>query len=242
MKHSLFALFLVLALLVVPLAGAAPAPAPATPMVTDVFINEIHYDNTGADSGEKIEIAAPSGTNLTGWTVVLYNGSGGAKYGTLSLGAAAGTCGTYSLYVNSYSGIQNGTPDGMALVDDSNAVIQFLSYEGFFAATDGPAIGMTSTDIGVSENGSEAVGNSLQLSGTGTVYSDFAWQPEAANTFGACNTGQTFGGAVDTPPTVIGTTPANGAPDVAVNADMRSPSVSRSPSRTSTASSTSSAR
>ena len=27
-------------------------------------------------------------------------------------------------------GIQNGSPDGMALVDASNSVIQFLSYEG----------------------------------------------------------------------------------------------------------------
>ena len=43
-----------------------------------VFINEIHYDNTGTDTGEFIEIAGPAGTSLTGWTVALYNGAGGA--------------------------------------------------------------------------------------------------------------------------------------------------------------------
>jgi hypothetical protein len=32
---------------------------------------------------------------------------------------------------------------------------------------------MTSTDIGVAENGTEAIGLSLQLKGTGTKYSDF---------------------------------------------------------------------
>ena len=31
------------------------------------FINEIHYDNTGKDTGEAIEIAGPAGTNLSGW-------------------------------------------------------------------------------------------------------------------------------------------------------------------------------
>ena len=53
---------------------------------TTVFINEIHYDNDGADSGEGIEIAGPAGTDLTGWELVLYNGSTGAVYNTEALG------------------------------------------------------------------------------------------------------------------------------------------------------------
>jgi hypothetical protein len=35
-----------------------------------VFINEIHYDNAGTDTGEAIEIAGPAGTDLTGWRSV----------------------------------------------------------------------------------------------------------------------------------------------------------------------------
>ena len=60
----------------------------------DVFINEFHYDNAGTDTNEKIEVIAPAGTSLAGWSVVLYNGSGGASYATLALsGTMADQCG-----------------------------------------------------------------------------------------------------------------------------------------------------
>ena len=53
--------------------------------MAQVFINEIHYDNTGTDTGEAIEVAGPAGTDLTGWSLVLYNGSTGALYNTTAL-------------------------------------------------------------------------------------------------------------------------------------------------------------
>ena len=40
------------------------------------FINEFHYDNAGADVGEFIEIVTLAGTDLTGWSIVLYNNAG----------------------------------------------------------------------------------------------------------------------------------------------------------------------
>ena len=49
------------------------------------WINEFHYDNAGADIGEFVEIAAAAGTNLAGWSIVLYNGSGGVAYDTKAL-------------------------------------------------------------------------------------------------------------------------------------------------------------
>ena len=60
---------------------ASPAAAVAPPD-GQVFVNELHYDNAGTDAGEAIEVAGPAGTDLAGWSVVLYNGSGGAVYGT----------------------------------------------------------------------------------------------------------------------------------------------------------------
>jgi hypothetical protein len=45
-----------------------------------VFINEIHYDNTGTDVGEGVEIAGTAGTDLTGWSIIPYNGNGGVSY------------------------------------------------------------------------------------------------------------------------------------------------------------------
>ncbi len=151
-----------------------------------VRISEIHYDNTGTDAGEAIEVSGPAGFDLTSWTVVLYNGNGGASYNTTALtGVIPATCDTRGVVVINYpvNGIQNGDPDGMALVDGTGAVVEFLSYEGTFVAVGGPANGLTSTDIGVREAGTEPVGLSLGRNGDGT------WNSPAANTFGACNDG-----------------------------------------------------
>ena len=79
------------------------------------------------------------------------------------------------------NGIQNGSPDSFALVDAGGAVVEFLSYEGTMAAADGPAMGLTSTDIGVLENGNGPVGESLARRPDGT------WNSSAPNSFGACN-------------------------------------------------------
>ncbi|MCH7616190.1 MAG: PEP-CTERM sorting domain-containing protein [Nitrospinae bacterium] len=166
---------------------------------TSIFINEIHYDNIGADTGEAIEIAGPAGTNLSGWSLALYNGNPTQLkvYSTISLSGIIpdqqNGFGTLSFFK---SGIQNGDPggDGIALVDAFTNVVQFLSYEGSFSVTSGPAAGLTSTDIGVSEsNSSTPEGNSLQLTGTGNVFADFSWASSSmANTFGSVNSGQTF--------------------------------------------------
>jgi DNA/RNA endonuclease G (NUC1) len=155
-------------------------------VMPDVRISEIHYDNIGTDAGERIEISGPAGTNLTGWSIVLYNGSNGAVYDTDALtGLIPATCESRGVVVLTYpsNGIQNGgdSPDGIALLN-SGALVEFLSYEGAFAATNGPANGATSTDMGVSQSGSEPLGSSLQRNG-----SDAWTATSGTNTFGACN-------------------------------------------------------
>lgn len=179
--------------------------ATQTAAAQSVFINEIHYDNTGTDTGEAIEIAGPAGTDLTGWSLVLYNGSGGAPYNTINLsGTLANQQGGFGTSVSNLpsNGLQNGSPDGIALVN-AGSVVQFLSYEGTFTAVGGPANGTTSTDIGVSENGSGPIGDSLQLNGTGSDYSHFTWTASAANTFGGPNTNQTFGDGEPPGPSLV---------------------------------------
>jgi predicted extracellular nuclease len=193
-----------------------------------VWINEIHYDNTGTDSGEAIEIAGPSGTDLSAYSLVLYNGGSATAaipYDTRVLSglipdqqAGFGTL-AFTYAVN---GIQNGAPDGLALVKGTE-VVQFLSYEGAMTAaaspTGGPASGLAATDISVAELGGGAVGNSLRLSGTGSTYQDFAWNAEAANTFGAVNTGQVFQG-MDAAPFVASTSPEDDESNVLVDATL----------------------
>lgn len=163
----------------------------------EVFINEFHYDNVGSDSNEKIEVMAPAGTNLSGWKLVLYNGNGGGQYATLNLaGTTTNQCGGHGTVVATVgsSGLQNGARDGIALINSSNQVVQFLSYEGTLTASNGPASGMTSTAIPQSETNSTPTGRSLRLTGTGSSYSQFTWAAPAANSFGNCNAGQTLTG------------------------------------------------
>jgi uncharacterized protein len=172
-----------------------------------VFINEIHYDNVSTDTGEFIEIAGLAGTDLTGWRIVRYNGStptNGVVYTspaaneTLS-GIIPDQGNGFGTIVINYptDGLQNGGNDGIALVDNNGNVVQFLSYEGVLTAGNGPAAGLTSTDIGVSESNSTSVGFSLQLTGNGNVYQDFTWSTPADDTPGAFNNGQSFGGVVN---------------------------------------------
>lgn len=177
---------------------SAPSPSLANPTST-VFINEILYDINGTDTGEFIEVAAPAGTNMANYSIVLYNGSGGAVYDTDALsGTTTNQQGGYGTVSISYpsNGIQNGAPDGIALINTAtNTLVQFLCYEGTFVGVGGLANGVTCTDIGVSQSGTNAAGTSLQLQGTGTTYGDFTWNATSiANTQNAPNTGQTFAG------------------------------------------------
>jgi len=157
-----------------------------------IFINEIHYDNTGGDLDEGVEIAGPSGTDLTGFEVYLYNGDG-STYAPTSIslsGIIPNQQNSRGTLWFAQEGIQNGSPDGLALVDNLGNIIQFLSYEGVITATEGLASGLTSVDIGVSEPG--AIGESLQLIGIGNDYSDFSWFGPTAASPGLLNSNQTL--------------------------------------------------
>ena len=173
--------------------NASPGSHTYVPIV-NAWINEIHYDNEGADVNEGIEIIIenPSNYSLANFTVTLYNGSNGESYDseTLDNFSVGSTISDFTIYYDTTtttwnSGIQNGAPDGIALSYD-DSLIQFLSYEGSFTATDGNANGKTSTDIGVLENAT-AEGLTIQLTGSGTQYSDFSWESGLPQTWGTQN-------------------------------------------------------
>jgi hypothetical protein len=111
-------------------------------------INEIHYDNVGVDTGEAIEIEGPAGTDITAYSLVLYNGSNGAVYNEeILIGTLPASCGSSGVFVVNYptDGIQNGSPDAIALVDMFGTVLDYVSYEGVVTATAGPAVGQVPT-------------------------------------------------------------------------------------------------
>ncbi|MBP7849191.1 MAG: lamin tail domain-containing protein [Lentimicrobiaceae bacterium] len=175
-------------------------------LAQNAWINEIHYDNVGADVGEFIEVIIenPSSYTLAEFRVHLYNGSGNAMYSTesLSVFTVGATVGNFTIYYYVYpaNGLQNGAPDGMAL-SYQNVLIpgQWLSYEGTMTGADGPAQGLLSVDIGVFEDGTTPIGHSLQLSGAGTQYGQFTWQPPATATMGSLNNNQTLGTFIPDP-------------------------------------------
>ena len=162
----------------------------------EMWINELHYDNSGGDVGEFVEVVVEESFvgNLADIEVIFYNGNGGTiisqsqprTLDNFDLGTASGG---FNIYSKLISGIQNGSPDGLALVNNG-VVVEFISYEGVIIATAGPANGMTSTDMGVAEPGS--IGQSLQLAGTGGLVTDHTWQPPATETRGLVNNNQVF--------------------------------------------------
>lgn len=157
-----------------------------------VFINEIHYDNAGGDVGEGVELAGIAGEDLSGWSLLFYNGNNGSVYKNYALSGVFTDMqqgmGVLGFMV---SGIQNGSADGLALVDGTNNVLQFLSYEGSLLATNGAAMGLTSSDIGIAESAASPVGDSLQLWGSGHDYGDFTWA-SASSSFAGINAQQQF--------------------------------------------------
>jgi hypothetical protein len=161
----------------------------------NAWINEIHYDNSGSDTNEKIEIVIDDSSSYTisDFRIDLYNGNDGTSYDSETgsnfvVGAVSGTA---TIYTWAPSSIQNGAPDGVAL-SYNGTLIQFLSYEGSFTGSSGVANGVTSTDIGVAESTSTTSSESLQLAGSGCQYSDFTWQSAATNTMGNVNNSQTL--------------------------------------------------
>ncbi|WP_199350978.1 endonuclease [Haliangium ochraceum] len=157
------------------------------------WINELHYDNDGADEGEGVEIAGPAGVKLDGYRLALYNGNSGAVYDTLELSGALdeqqGGAGTRWFAI---AGLENGDRDAIALLAPDGNVVQFLGYEGALSVEGGAAAGKTSVDIGVSESGSTARGHALQLTGSGCDAESFRWAAASAHSRGRVNGGQTL--------------------------------------------------
>lgn len=141
-----------------------------------IWINEINYNPPGGDTNEYVEVAGPAGIDLSAYQLFWYNGNGGVVYDTNQLSGIIDDegCG-YGAVSFSVPTIQNG-PDGVALVSNNTTVLEFISYDGTFFATDGPAIALESTSIGVVQTNEI---NTVQRGGSGDTASEFAWEVAA---------------------------------------------------------------
>ena len=97
--------------------GRPPPPPPPTGSAR-LVINEVDYDQVGADTGGFVEIAntGTAAATLDGIALVLVNGGDGAEYGRKAL---TGTLAAGAKLVVDVDP-QNGAPDGLALVDTAS--------------------------------------------------------------------------------------------------------------------------
>jgi hypothetical protein len=164
-------------------------------LLPTAFINEFHYDNIGSDVNEFVEIALISSFAgaLSDFQVTLYNGNGGASYDTETLNnlTVGNTTDGFTFYTWDVE-LQNGD-DGIAL-SYQGILIEFISYEGSFTATNGDANGQTSTDVGVAESNSTTT-SAQSIQRTGNCNGDacpvgLSWTGPSTATAGAKNTSQ----------------------------------------------------
>jgi cysteine-rich repeat protein len=182
--------------------------------VTGLVINEVDYDNVGTDTAEYVEIYNGSGADvsLSGVKLVLVNGSNSTTYstvdlssaGTLAAGqylvvgsdAALATAAAGALKVSFGAGsdyVQNGAPDGIALVSSINTIADALSYEGAITAAVIAGVGTVSlvegTVLATSVADSNTVQGSLCRLPNGSDTNDAAtdWKFCATLTPGAAN-------------------------------------------------------
>ncbi len=168
----------------------------------DVFVNEIDYDQPGVDTAEFIELAGTAGVNLSGWMLELVNGADNSTYLSILLpnytfsdqtGSGWGffVLGRPSVPNMNYdfgadASVQNGSPDGVRLLNPSLAVVHYVSYEGAMpGATDIVPIGVQDDNV--------LSGSSIYKTGSGSSPGDFSWAYGAnSDTPGTLNPGQTL--------------------------------------------------
>ncbi len=135
------------------------------------FINEINYLASHPDD-RIVEIAGEAGQDLAGWSLVYYFADGTINaIEEIQSGVIPNDQNDFGVII--YDIDQGGGSGGLALVNASDQVVQFISYglTPVIEALEGPAAGQTPEFIG-----SQLLPfNSLQLFGSGNEYEDFSW-------------------------------------------------------------------
>jgi hypothetical protein len=106
--------------------GTPPPPPTGN---AKLVLNEVDYDQVGADTGGFVEIAntGTADATLDGIALVLVNGGDGSEYGRKALTGTLAAGAKLAVQVDP----QNGAPDGLALVDTAaGTLLDALSYEG----------------------------------------------------------------------------------------------------------------
>ena len=102
-----------------------PPPQPAEP--AKLVINEVDYDQVGTDGNGFVEIknAGVAAADLSNVDLVAVNGGDSSEYDRVALTGTLAAGGHLDLAIE----LQNGAPDGLALLEGTT-LLDALSYEG----------------------------------------------------------------------------------------------------------------
>jgi hypothetical protein len=182
----------------------------AATATSSLVLNELDYDNVGGDTGEFVEIwnAGTTAASLNGLALVLVNGRDGAEYRRVALtgslpaggylvvadaGVTVASGATVVRFPVAHDVIQNGAPDGVALIDTVGLkLIDALSYEGEIteAQLDGfasPVSLVEGTATTAVDTNTDPGDLSRIPNGTDTGDADHDWALVAHTTPGAAN-------------------------------------------------------
>jgi hypothetical protein len=108
-----------------------PPPPPPPGGNAKLVINEVDYDQVGADGNGFVEIHNTGGAaaDLSNVDLVAVNGGDGLEYDRVALTGSLAAGGYLSVAIE----LQNGAPDGLALLDGMT-IADALSYEGAITA------------------------------------------------------------------------------------------------------------
>ena len=172
------------------------------PAGADLVINEIDYDQPGADAAEYVEIYNPTGVAipLAGVVFEAINGSNNTVYGSYNLSDAGAElpAGGYLVIGNlpvvaalpdgvlnlvlPNNGLQNGAPDGVRIMRNGEFV-DGLSYEG---AMDGVTEG-TTLPADLADIGDDALARCPDGADSGDNAADFSLRAPTPGAANACN-------------------------------------------------------
>ena len=112
------------------------------------YISEVDYEGGAAENF--VEIVVPAGTDVSGYSLVVYDKDGSVD-STLSFDPATQTIAGQDVYLfdatdSEFEDLKN--DEAVALVDDTGTVLQFISFQDPVTAVDGPANGLSATQIG----------------------------------------------------------------------------------------------
>lgn len=160
--------------------------------IPEIRVNEFHYANTAATQTAFVEVAFPKDfTQLNNINISLYNGEGNV-YDSYSVSLFKTVDdGIFEEEKIMYLDVPVGLAEGKGGISISYGahVIQFVSYGGAFTALSGPAAGLRSQDIIITETAEDGTSSSVYLTvGSETRFPAGIWNKGIYNSKGYPNT------------------------------------------------------